>query len=192
MAKPIFDPSDCHDCKWNHANFSDEGFAKSGHCQVLDDAPPVKCALRCPVKPAIAVKPSLWARGEWVLVTLSKWAKERSLGQIVGPAPSGMLKIEIYRRRRERMELHTLSPDQVVGPAKDSDRLRCARELVELRSVRERRERLGCTQRHLAEVSGVSVMTLRSAELGERHTHKHIRRWILEALRRVETRKAAS
>jgi DNA-binding XRE family transcriptional regulator len=190
-AKPKFDPADCRDCKWNHANFSDEGFAKSGHCQMLEDAPPVKCALRCP---ALAMSKPQTARpsaGDWVQVKLSQYAKRRSIGRVTETTDSTVT-VEVYRRRIERMEQHTLPSALIVGAAQEDDRLSCARELVELRSVRERRERLGCTQRQLAEVSGVDVGTLRSAELGDRRTHKHVRRWILEALRRVETRKAAS
>lgn len=42
-----FDSSDCKECEYNHANFSDD-FDKSGHCYLFRDAPEVRCGKRRP------------------------------------------------------------------------------------------------------------------------------------------------
>ena len=77
MIKPKFDPNDCRECVWNHANYSDEGFAKPGHCQKLEDVPPVKCALR-KCRDSVVVKEQVLEglqAGTWVLVRENRRSK---------------------------------------------------------------------------------------------------------------------
>lgn len=191
MSKPKFDPRDCQDCMWNHSNYSDAGFGKSGHCQKLEDAPPVKCALCVSLtgkrtEPEIAEHASVGI-GEWVLVKRSHRTKRPWLAQVVGDGPvSDLITLKLYRPKPEKFIVVNALRALVVGPAPHSDELQAAKDIAELVNVRGRRLKVGCVQRDLADLAGVQVRTVRDAEQGRRHTHPHIRRYILEALERIE------
>ena len=89
MIKPKFDPNDCRECVWNHANYSDEGFAKPGHCQKLEDVPPVKCALR-KCRDSVVVKEQVLEglqAGTWVLVRENRRSKKLSVAQVISNVP---------------------------------------------------------------------------------------------------------
>lgn len=191
MIKTKFDPNDCRDCLWNHANYADDGFAKRGHCQTLEVVPLVKCALRMRVSDTVPV-PRAESRpksGEWVLVKMSERGRKTLVGQYVGEMESRSV-VRVYEskpeRKPEQLTQVILPTNQIVGTAPDSETLRAAKELVEIDTLRERRKALGVTQRDFAEVVGVGMGAVRDAEHGRRHTQKQVRHWLLEGLRKLE------
>lgn len=192
MIKPKFDPNDCRECVWNHANYSDEGFAKPGHCQKLEDVPPVKCALRMCRDSAVVKEPvseELQA-GTWVLVRANRRSKKLSVAQVISNVPpQQVVLVMAYESKPGRFAFLAVERERVKGPAPESETLRDAKELQEIDSLRDRRKALGVTQRDFAELVGVGMGAVRDAEHGRRHTQKQVRHWLLEGLRKLESQK---
>ena len=192
MIKPKFDPNDCRECVWNQANYSDEGFAKPGHCQKLEDVPPVKCALRMCRDSAVVKEPESeeLQAGTWVLVTETRRSKRLIVAQVIANAPPyDEVRVMAYDHKPERLFYLVVERVRVKGPAPESETLRAAKELQEIDSLRDRRKALGVTQRDFAELVGVGMGAVRDAEHGRRHTQKQVRHWLLEGLRKLEAQK---
>ena len=192
MIKPKFDPNDCRECVWNHANYSDEGFAKPGHCQKLEDVPPVKCALR-KCRDSVVVKEQAAEElqpGTWVLVRTNRRSKKLSVAQVISNVPPHeVVLVMAYESNPGRFVFLAVERERVKGPAPESETLRDAKELQEIDTLRERRKALGVTQRDFAEIVGVGMGAVRDAEHGRRHTQKQVRHWLLEGLRKLENQK---
>ena len=195
MIKPKFDPNDCRECVWNHANYSDEGFAKPGHCQKLEDVPPVKCALR-KCRDSVVVKEQVLEglqAGTWVLVRENRRSKKLSVAQVISNVPPHeVVLVMAYEGNPGRFAFLTVERERVKDPAPESETLRDAKELQEIDTLRERRKALGVTQRDFAEIVGVGMGAVRDAEHGRRHTQKQVRHWLLEGLRKLEAQKQAA
>ena len=192
MIKPKFDPNDCRECVWNHANYSDEGFAKRGHCQKLEDVPPVKCALRMCRDSAVVKEQVLEGlqAGTWVLVRANRSSKKMRVAQVISNVPPHELVLVMaYETKPERFVFLAVERERVKGPAPESETLRDAKELQEIDTLRDRRMALGVTQREFAEMVGVGMGAVRDAEHGRRHTQKQVRHWLLEGLRKLEAQK---
>ena len=192
MSKANFDPNDCRECVWNHANYSDEGFAKRGHCQKLEDVPPVKCALRmCRESTVVKEQDSEELKaGTWVLVRANRRSKRLSVSQVIANVPPHeVVCVMVYECNPERFLFLAVERERVKGPAPESETLRAAKELQEIDTLRDRRKALGVTQRDFAEIVGVGMGAVRDAEHGRRHTQKQVRHWLLEGLRKLENQK---
>lgn len=126
----------------------------------------------------------MWAAGEWVRVRARNGSV--SVAQF-GSSDGKRAWVGVYRSSRpEAMMWKHVKLAWVLGVAEESEELQAARELVEIDSLRDRRQRLGITQRDFAELVGVNPAAVRDAEHGRRHTQKRIRHWLLMGLRKLE------
>lgn len=124
--------------------------------------------------------------GAWCLVRLRKRGGGGSTVARIEREDGERVSVTAYRRYPERLELHEIHREQVIGDAPESESLLRARELYELREIGNRRKLSGLTQRDFAELVGVAVGTVRSAERGSRHTQPQIRHWMFQALAKLE------
>ena len=125
----------------------------------------------------------MWSAGEWVRVRARNGSM--SVAQF-GSSDGKRAWVGVYRARPEGLTWKHVRIEWVLGVAEESEELQAARELVEIDSLRDRRQRLGITQQDFAELVGVNRTSVRNAEHGTRHTQKRIRHWLLMGLRKLE------